>query len=619
MKNHHLASNPELDTIKQFISECIPFDQLHPKQLDAVVREVEVEYYRSGHQFHSSVDDGGLKVLRSGAAELRNKQGDLIDRIGDYDCFNLFALRREHSEITATLIEDSLIYLLPEDTYQELRKKHRGFDRFFNSQKNRRLRRATLTTQDQKEMMILIKDIMSTNIISVTSKHSIQEAAQLMTEHRVSSVMIIENNKLCGIVTDRDLRSRAITQKLSYSSPVEVISTSSPLCISPEYTLFDATLFMTRHGIHHLPVTDSQKVVGFITSSDLMLARRNDPVYLVHYIGRQTTLSGITKTISQLPDLMIQWTHAGMRATQIAHLFTAISDAVTVRLIEIFIDEHGDAPVAFSWLGFGSQGRAEQLLGGDQDNALVIDDSLSEGQAQWFERLSHWVCDGLNACGWVYCPGDVMATNKQWRQTLSAWKNTVLTWVHAPTPKASMLVSIFFDIRVIYGSKSIGDSLQQHMLNTACENTIFLAALTENALEHKPPLGIFRQFVVEHNGEHAHELDLKKRGILPIIETTRIHCLAAKVRYVNTIDRLKELANKKVLTINESRNLQDALKIIIQIRLREQVKELTQSLAPNNYIDPDNLSKLDRRRLRDAFAVIKDAQKSIQMRYRQGM
>jgi CBS domain-containing protein len=271
------------------------------------------------------------------------------------------------------------------------------------------------------------------------------------------------------------------------------------------------------------------------------------------------------------------------------------------------------------WLGFGSQGRTEQLLGGDQDNGLLIADDLNNDDAMWFKQLAHWVCDGLNECGYIYCPGKVMATTDEWRQTLAGWKHTVNQWTQTPTPGAVMRVSIFFDLRVVYGDESLGKQLHQHMLEQASGNSIFLAALAENALEHKPPLGIFRQFVVEHDGQHDNELNLKKRGILPIIDIARIHSLASKTPAVNTRERLNLLVEHKTLTLPESRNLQDALHIIMQIRLREQVNKLSHGQAPDNYINPKHLSKLVRKQLRDAFSVIRDAQQGIEIRYRPGI
>ncbi|GLS24307.1 DUF294 nucleotidyltransferase-like domain-containing protein [Marinibactrum halimedae] len=616
--------SPELKNVGDFLAECIPFEQLDQKELYQVAAMMEVEYFRSGHVFKSDDDAGGLRILRSGAAELHSSDDRLIDRFGETISFNLMGLGQEQPGIRAVLIEDALIYRLPEDAYQQLRQRHREFDRFFHSQRSRRVRRAARRETNPSELMKSLRDLMSPQILWVLPATSIQATAHAMTERRFSSALVMDQSpelggKLLGIITDRDIRSRAVARGISFDTRVEHIMSKDPLRIAAEGTLFDATLMMTQSTVHHLPVIDNGQVVGMITSSDLMLARRDDPVFLVQHIRRQSRTEDLKSISSALPDLLVQWVHAGVRAPQIANVLTAISDAITQQLIKLAEAELGPAPVPFCWLGFGSQGRGEQLLGGDQDNALLIADHLSPSDANWFKALAKKVCDGLNDCGYDYCPGDIMATNDQWRLTLTDWKATVNRWMRSPTADAVMRVSIFFDIRAIHGDASLCSELQKHMLQKTRGNSIFLAALAENVLERSPPLGIFRRFVVEHTGEHEDQLNLKKRAVIPIVDIVRIHALAQGIPEVNTLARLQALAQTKTMTIGDSRNLQDALRVIQQTRLEGQVQELKNSLPPSNYLNPEHLPKLVRKQLRDAFSVVVDAQKIVKLHYRPGL
>ena len=617
--DNNLNTNPELSSLLDFIKACIPFDELPATELNALISKIEICYYRKGTVFENKQGDGGLRIIRSGAAELRSKDDKLIDRLGETVSFNLAGLNSEEPGIKATLIEDSLIYLIPEAHYQDIRKRNRIFDRFFHSQRSRRVRRAARHEPNPHEMMRMVKDVMSTSVLSMAPTESIQKVAKQMSARRLSSVLIMENETLLGIVTDRDMRSRAVAAGFDLTLPISHIMTDQPACISPQATLFDATLFMTQRGYHHIPVMEENTVVGIVTSSDLMLARQDDPIYLVQHIGRQDSAHKLKDVIQSLPNLMVQWINSGIRAHQVSHILTAISDSITVRLIELTIADIGKPPVPFCWLGFGSQGRKEQLLNADQDNGLLISNELKEEHKPWFETLATRVCDGLDECGYIYCPGNVMASNEQWRQSLSVWQSTVDKWTVSPTPHAVMHTSIFFDLRSIYGDKSLCDDLQKHMLNKASNNSIFLAALAQNVLNSEPPMGIFRRFVVEQNGEHADELDLKKRGILPIIDLVRLHSLAHSITEINTLDRLKALVKCKAMTIEDSRNMQDALRVIMQLRTQHQATQITSGSAPNNFIDPDNLSKIMRKQIKDAFSVIMDAQQAVKINYRQGM
>jgi CBS domain-containing protein len=384
-------------------------------------------------------------------------------------------------------------------------------------------------------------------------------------------------------------------------------------------SLFEATLFMTQRGFHHLPVMQDGELKGIVTTSDLILAKQEDPVYMVQHISRQQDVAGIRELVSGLPNLMVQWVKSGIPAQQVSKILTAVSDAITVRLIQLAEEKLGPAPAPYCWAGFGSQGRAEQMLGADQDNGLVLSDEVRDADLPWYRDLATFVCDGLNDCGYVYCPGDVMATNQEWRQPLSRWQHYVQRWAISPTPDAVMRVTIFFDLRGVYGDESLVEQLRQTMLQQASTNTIFLAALAANALDARPPLGIFRRFVVERNGEHRDSLDLKKRGALPVTDIVRLHALANGIPAVNTNERLLALARAGHMTINDSRNLADALHFIQRLRIRNQVEQVIHGNEVSNFLNPRDLPKLAREQLRDAFTIIDDAQSAVRLKFRAGL
>ncbi|MFL0795953.1 MAG: CBS domain-containing protein [Cellvibrionaceae bacterium] len=612
--------NPELAAISDFLRDCLPFDELPLALFRQATAKIHVVYFCKGHVFQGESDEAGLRLIRSGAIELRGEDGQLVDRLGEGESFNLKGLRREQPNLSAVLIEDSLIYLLKEEDYQTLRGGNRDFDRFFHSQRDRRIRRAARNHQNPSPLLRSVSDVMTRDVLTLKPQDSIQLAAQKMSDRRVSSALIADGGELKGILTDRDLRSRAVAKGVDLQLPVSDVMTLQPKTISPDDTLFDTTLFMSRSGFHHMPVREaSGEVVGIVTSSDLMLARQDDPVFMVQHISRQQTLEGLQKIAQSLPNLLVQWVNMGIRAQQISHLLTAVSDAITCNLITQFLHKNGDPPVGFCWLGFGSQGRGEQLLGADQDNGLLIADDVTPKQLDWFKALSHFVCDGLNACGYVYCPGEVMATTDSWRQPLKQWKKTIDAWTSEPTSDALMHVSIFFDLRSIYGDESLANKLQAYMLEKASASSIFLARLAENVLESKPPLGIFRQFVVDHNGEHKDELNLKKAGVMPIVDIARIFALANKRSAVNTTERFAALKNVKALSIGSLRNLQDALSFIMQVRIEQQAKQISEGQSPSNWLNPDDLTRVVRRQLKDAFTVVDDGLLAVKMGFRSGV
>lgn len=616
-------TSPEISAIQAFVQKCLPFNELTDEQRAFACSQMEILYLRAGAELLPDFNHKDIRIVRSGALELRSGADQLLDRLGEKENFNLCNLAAEEPDIRARVIEDSLIYRLSNDIHSQLRAQNRNFDRFFHSQRNRRLRRAVMLTPANNLLMGPIEHVMSHKTICVAPQAQALKVAQTMVDEGVSSVMVCENNLLIGIATDRDLRSRLLARGLGYDTPINKIMTRSPTAISRTASMFDAMLLMSEHSIHHLPVVEDadqdRRPRGMLTMSDLIRNREQDPVYLVQFIHKQTSLAGLQRAAASLPALLTQWTDSGVRAFQLAQIFTSVSDAITRRLITLAQEELGPAPVAFTWLGFGSQGRAEQALGGDQDNALVYADNAPQGANDYFKALAHKVCDGLNACGYVYCPGGIMATTDSWRQPLAKWQHTVSRWTDEPTLDAVMRVSIFFDIRAIHGDQSLAQALQSHMLKTASSNDIFLAALARNAGTHRPPLGFFRRFVLERNGEHAHQLDLKHRGIIPIVDLARVYALAHGVTAVNTRERIRKLGEIQALTLADSRNISDALEYIQSLRLQAQARQISNHQKTSNYLDPASLPELQREQLRDAFTAVNDAQEALILKFGRGL
>ncbi|MEQ6886713.1 putative nucleotidyltransferase substrate binding domain-containing protein [Salicola sp. Rm-C-2C1-2] len=610
---------PELASVADFIRTTLPFNVLPEPEIDRIVHEMEIGYFRNGHVFNENTRDQGLRILRSGAAEIRSQDGELLDRLAEGESFALSGLLQQEPGVRAVLIEDSLIYFLPQKAYQDLRGRFRDFDRFFHGQRSRRLFRATQSMVSPDGMLTPVKALMATDLVTTTEDTSVAELADMMSNRRVSSALVLNDGNLSGIVTDRDLRSRVLAARRCPDTPVADIMTANPVSLKHEATLFDATLLMTRHRMHHLPVLEDHKPVGILTTSDLITARQDDPVYIVQRLSRQESVANLQMVLRDIPQFLLRWTDAGVPADQVSHILTAISDTVTNRLIEMALAELGPAPVPYAWLCFGSQARAEQLLNADQDNGLVISDEANDEDMAWFEQLATRVSDSLNECGYVYCDGYVMATNPFWRRRLSGWHVAVDNWVASFSPHHVMEISIAFDLRTVHGDFTLTEKIQSHMLQRVQANSIFQAALAENVLEGSPPIGIFRRFVVERNGDHKDTLNLKKRGLLPIIEIVRLHALAAGIDRINTLERLDELARSKHMTRYDARNLQDALRFLMQVRLQVQADQIREGEELSNYCNPRNLPKLAREQLRDAFQLVDSAQKSVRLAYRQGM
>jgi CBS domain-containing protein len=260
--------------------------------------------------------------------------------------------------------------------------------------------------------------------------------------------------------------------------------------------------------------------------------------------------------------------------------------------------------------------REEQLLVTDQDNALILSQNYSEKiHGDYFKQLADFVCDGLDACGYTYCDGGIMASNPKWRMTLDGWKEQFSEWIEKPDPQALLNASIFFDLTGVDGKIAWAEQLTRFVVAKAKSNRPFLAALARNALNRKPPLGFFKDFVLEVDGRQRFSLNLKRRGTAPLIDVIRVHALAEGSLSQNSFGRLEDIADSSLLPKGKKDELSDALEYLSMIRIRQQAAAIEAGIEPDNTVEPETLSGRERRGMKEAFQVLSNAQKFLKFRY----
>jgi CBS domain-containing protein len=296
-------------------------------------------------------------------------------------------------------------------------------------------------------------------------------------------------------------------------------------------------------------------------------------------------------------------------------MITQITDAFTVRLLQLAEARFGQAPMGYAWVAFGSQAREEQSASSDQDNGLVLEREPDEFEARYFEQVAQFVCGGLDQLGYPYCPGEVMALNPQWRVSVAQWQRRFDEWIGEPEPTAVMHSSIFFDMRCVHGTQRLVDELIGYAVARASANQIFRRFMAASVLTHRPPIGFFRRFVQEADGSHSEGLNLKHRGIVPITDLVRMRALEAGITAANSYRRLEQLAATGLINTGDADNLRDALRLVGRIRLDYQAERIAAGDTPGNLVPPEELSPLMRRNLKAAFMLVLEAQHALALRY----
>lgn len=452
--------------------------------------------------------------------------------------------------------------------------------------------------------------------VTVAPGTTIRDAARLMREQGVSSVMLTDGGALAGLITDKDLRNRVIAEGLDPARPVADIATRTPLTVSADATAFDALLLMARHNIHHLPLMDGERIAGMVTTTDLTGQHSTSAVYMAGEICKQTELEGLVQISRKVRPLQLNLAAAHASAYSIGHIVTSITDALTLRLLRLGEARLGPPPVPYVWVAAGSQARNEQTAKSDQDNCMVIDDAYEEtAHGDYFRELSRFVCDGLAACGYIHCPGNMMAMNDTWRQPRERWAQYFDQWINVPEPMALMLTSVFFDLRAVHGDAGLLEGLRTEVLQKTRGHSLFLAHMVGNALKLRPPLGLFGWLSPIRSGEHAGTVDLKHTGIAPIVDLARIYALAGGIAAVNTHDRLEQAAQSGEVSAQSARDLRDALEFLARLRIEHQMRQTLQGAPLDNFLGLREISNFERSQLKDAFGVVHDLQAVLGQRY----
>jgi CBS domain-containing protein len=606
----------ELQPIRNFIKTLPPFDQLNAQLIEQCCQALCIVYYSKNEHFvHVDHNEPQLYIVRSGAFELTTEKGELIDRISDGQYFGFSCMLSGEKVVNKIhILEDGLIYQLPLSSFNRLRASSQIFDRFFNRAFAKRLRHQgklksnNITTRR-------INSLTSEKMISLNSDATIQEAAILMSEKRVSSLIIIDDKQLVGILTDRDLRNRVLAKGLTSKALIKDVMTQQPITISKNALVFEAMLLMSEKNIHHLPIIDNNEPVSMLTITDIMRSQSSQPLLLIGQIERQNSIESLVSVSKQLPSLLQNLINSEAKAQEIGKILTLVTDALTRRLIFIAQQQFGQAPMQFCWLAFGSQARQDQAAGADQDNALLLEKETDKDSALYFKQLAELVCNGLEQCGFAYCPGNIMAQNPKWQCSLKHWQRQFSHWINSPQPLALLNATIFFDMRSIYGQADLFEQLQNSILKQTKNNDIFLAALARNAIQQVTPLGFFKNFVIERDGSEVKGIDLKHKGLALINDIARIYALANGIKTVNSRQRLNALIGTQGINAQDIYNLIDAAEFIAHKRLINQGLQYEQGTPLSNYLLPGNLTSLARHHLKYAFEVVHDSQTGIKLKF----
>ena len=624
-----------LEDVIAFLKNIPPFQFLDEQTIKSIAKGLTMEFYPKDKIILEQ--DGPpseyLQIIKKGSVKVFIKtdgEDVIIDYRGEGDNFGFLSLiGKDRARANVKAIEDTICYLLNKETVLRLLDSNPVFTEYFlkshitkyidRTYKEMHSKSLFYGGSDRLLFTTRVGDIATKEVITIEQDATIQDAARIMAKNKVSSLIIIDINSVpVGIVTDRDLREKVVAKGRDVNEPISNIMSLPLIRVDARDYCFEAVLKMIRHNIHHILVVKDGDLKGVITNHDLMLLQGSSPLSFSKDIENQQTIEGlipVAKKINMIVGLLLR---EGAKASNITKIITELNDRLVRKVLEISEKKYGKAPTPFCWIAFGSEGRKEQTFKTDQDNAIIYSEESEEAK-RYFADFTIFVRDSLIKCGFPLCPADYMASNPKWCQPLKVWEKYFSAWINTPTPEAILRSLIFFDFRPLFGDFSLAEDLRDYLIKILKGQNIFLAQMAGVITKNRPPLGFLKTFVVEKSGEHKDELNLKFRGIGPLVDIVRLFSLESGVSETSTIERIRLLKDSHPVVRHSGDELEYAFEFITLLRIHHQIEQIENNMPPDNFINPSKLSSLERKSLKESFQIISKMQDIIIDQYKPGM
>jgi len=573
-------------------------------------------------------------VINQGSVHLLLEDtGEIIEVLEEGDTFGIAALLANRLYIfSAQAYEDTILYVLPFSIFKEYIQKYPRVLRYFSSgfaPGMQQFKKRNISFQDiykpslaQHDEVLELK--ITRNVITVSPDIQIKDLAKIMKEKNIGSIIITDENKRpIGIITDSDLRKKVATGDFPITAKAKEIMSSPVYTLLPNISASEAIIHMMSKNIRHLVLTEdgtpNTPIFGIVSEHDVLVLHGNNPAVLVKEIQNTEDSRKLSLLRARADKLLKDYIDQEVSIQFVANTISEINDALIKKAIDISIkrlEEEGikKPEVSFAWLSLGSEGRKEQLLKTDQDNAIVYEDppeNLQEEVRNYFLKLGNSVNKILVEAGFSECPADIMAKNPKWCQPLQKWKEYFKTWMEIPDEKNVMQTTIFFDFRAVYGNKNLAEELKKYIYQL--KNPLFLGLLAKSAVSNPPPLNFFRNLIVEKSGEHKDEFDLKARCTMPLIDAARVLCLEREALDVHsTIERYQKLMELEPENKQVYQSAIESFSVYLRFRTMQGLKHGDSG----RYIKLEELTKLEKQLLKNTFFAIEEVQKILKAQFK---
>lgn len=618
-------SSSLLANLRQELMRHPPFAQMQAGDVDFFLSHARQNYF-APEEILIEPDSGPVKELffiRQGAVIGERGLAELSGGAFHYEPGELFpvsaALAQRAVTASYRAVADTFVLALPLASMHALAVMSPPFADFLNRRilkfldLSRRALQVAYASQALAEQSLEtpLGDVARQAPVTCPPDTPLREALSRMHQQRIGSMLVAdEAGRPLGILTRYDILGRVTLAALPLDTPISQAMVQPVLTLSHEHTALDAALLMSKHGIRHVPVTRGGVAVGVVSERDLFAMQRLSLKQVSTSIRSAADVEMLKIVAQDIRRFAHSLLGQGVHARQLTALISHLNDVLTLRLLEIKAQAHGIDLSRLCWLALGSEGRSEQTIATDQDNALILPDDTTPAQREAALRFARDVNVALDACGYPLCRGGIMAGEPACCLTLHQWRERFARWIEHGAPEDLLNASIYFDFRPLAGDARLADSLRQEVSESARRAPRFIKQLATNALMHSPPLNWTGSIAVDDGGM----IDLKLQGAAIFVDVARIYSLSRGVTATNTRERLDAVGTLLGLAPSEYQAWVSGFEFLQTLRLRVQL-EGTASPQQPNHLKVDRLNDIDRRILRESFRVARSLQQRLQLDY----
>lgn len=629
-----------MDNRVAFLQTAVPFNLLPNDVLERIGASLtEIRYDKEETIYHQETSKiKSIDIIVEGEYEAffydsnHNKRLVEIIRAGDSYGGVSELLNGKRSLCTVIVKKGTVVYTLSRKIFKDLCKTYDAFYQHFTHYFGHKMLHEEFAhfyknPTNFEKGFITSEQLYSRRIDSVEYRDivwcgadtPVHEAAVVMGRQKVSCLFVKDKEgKIVGFVTDITIRDNVVARKAAYDSPLSSIMDGPVAVINVHAFVYEAVLNMFRTKTRYMLVEKDGKYLGFISRNKLLSEQGQSPLVFIQSVKQALSTDELKRKWEAVPQMVAQLLDRGVHAAIVNQVITAVSDTIAIKVIETVTKEMGPPPAKFVFMVLGSEGRKEQTLKTDQDNAIIYEDKANEHREEvreYFLKFASAVSGNLNTIGFSYCTGGFMAQNPKWTHSLSHWKKNYESWINESVPETVMQISTFFDCRYIYGEETIIKELEA-FLDEQLQNPMerLFHFMAKNALQYEPPLTFFKN-IRTFKVDRKEVFDIKK-AMTPIVDLVRVYALKNRIFESNTGERLKALKDMQVFTETEVTELLQSYYFLMGLRLKTQSQQIIKDrIPPDNYITPEHLSKIDQLSLKEIFKTIENFQLRIRMQF----